>query len=216
MIRRRRPKKRRYDSTLRREQAAGTRRRILEAAGRLFAAHGYAGTSMAAIASEAAVSVETVKANGPKRDLLVHAFELLFAGSESYETIHDQDEIRAVLALPDHIFLEGAVAHLVVANGRALALWRALQSAANSDPAIARSLDGIQARRLADCRQTMDVLAERRMLAKDADLDRLAAVFAYLVAPEGYELLVAVAGWSRERYAAWLQESLEKLVLAAQ
>src|SRR6266511_992018 len=45
--------KRRYNSPRRREQAAETRREILEAAQRLFEQQGYALTTMAAIATEA-------------------------------------------------------------------------------------------------------------------------------------------------------------------
>src|SRR5512140_1350098 len=52
--------RRQYDSPLRREQAAETRRQILAAADRLFERDGYAGTSVAAIAAEAGVAVKTV------------------------------------------------------------------------------------------------------------------------------------------------------------
>jgi len=52
--------KRRYDSPRRREQAAATRREILEAAQPLFERQGYAATTMAAIASEAGVALKTV------------------------------------------------------------------------------------------------------------------------------------------------------------
>src|SRR5919107_5919612 len=52
--------KRRYDSSRRREQAAGTRRQILRAAQRLFERDGYAATTMAAIAAEAGVATKTV------------------------------------------------------------------------------------------------------------------------------------------------------------
>ena len=51
---------RRYDSTRRREQAAATRREILEAAQRLFERDGYGATTMAAIAAEAGVALKTV------------------------------------------------------------------------------------------------------------------------------------------------------------
>src|SRR5512133_86657 len=51
---------RRYDSPRRREQAAATRRAILDAAERLFADRGYAATSVPTIAAEAGVAVKTV------------------------------------------------------------------------------------------------------------------------------------------------------------
>ena len=50
----------RYNSPRRREQAAATRREILEAAQRLFERQGYAATTMAAIAAEAGVALKTV------------------------------------------------------------------------------------------------------------------------------------------------------------
>lgn len=51
---------RRYDSTARQEQARQKRRAVLEAARRLFLDGGYGGTTVAAIAGEAGVFVETV------------------------------------------------------------------------------------------------------------------------------------------------------------
>ena len=50
--------KRRYNSPHRREQAAATRREILDSALRLFEEQGYAATTMAAIATEAGVALE--------------------------------------------------------------------------------------------------------------------------------------------------------------
>ena len=62
---------RRYESPRRREQAAATRQAILEAAERLFAEHGYVGTSVAEIAEEARVALKTVYAVfGTKAELL--------------------------------------------------------------------------------------------------------------------------------------------------
>src|SRR2546423_40275 len=52
--------KRRYESPRRREQAAATRRQILDAAQRLFEQQGYAATPMSAIAAEAGVGLKTV------------------------------------------------------------------------------------------------------------------------------------------------------------
>src|SRR5262245_23139167 len=50
----------RAKATTRRERARETRRRILAAAYELFCAHGYARTTMEAIASEAGVAVQTL------------------------------------------------------------------------------------------------------------------------------------------------------------
>ncbi|HEU4426082.1 MAG TPA: helix-turn-helix domain-containing protein, partial [Pilimelia sp.] len=64
----RRPvKSRGYRSPLREEQARRTRHAILDAARRLFGQRGYAGTTVAQIAAESGVAVDTVyAAAGPK------------------------------------------------------------------------------------------------------------------------------------------------------
>ena len=74
---------RRYDSTRRREQAAATRREILEAAQRLFERDGYGATTMAAIAAEAGVALKTVYlAFETKSGLLRALWHLRLRGDE--------------------------------------------------------------------------------------------------------------------------------------
>ena len=78
-----RVKTRRYDSARRREQAAATRREILQAAQRLFEGQGYAATTMAAIAAEAGVALKTVYvAFETKSGVLRALWHLLLRGDE--------------------------------------------------------------------------------------------------------------------------------------
>jgi AcrR family transcriptional regulator len=73
--------RRTYDSTRRREQAARTRERIVEVAGRLFEERGYAGTTIPEIAREAGVAVETVyRSASGKAGLLADAVRAAVAG----------------------------------------------------------------------------------------------------------------------------------------
>ena len=73
--------KRRYDSRRRLAQAAETRLSILEAAQRLFERDGYVGTTMEAIAREAAVALKTVYAGfTTKAGLLAGAVGLAAEG----------------------------------------------------------------------------------------------------------------------------------------
>src|ERR1700754_3430673 len=60
-----------YRSQLRQQQAEATRSRVLAAAAELFAAEGYARTTLAKIAAAAGVSAETVQGQGPKAALLM-------------------------------------------------------------------------------------------------------------------------------------------------
>src|SRR5260221_871857 len=64
-------KPRPYNSLRRREQAEATRQKIIEAAHRLFVAHGFITTTLPAIAHQAGVAMPTITAIfGTKYDLL--------------------------------------------------------------------------------------------------------------------------------------------------
>jgi AcrR family transcriptional regulator len=94
--------RRRYDSPHRREQAAATRRTILEAAQRLFEQDGYASTSIAAVAREAGVASKTVYlAFESKRGLLLALWHLLLRGDEEPVPVGERDWFRAVVEEPD-------------------------------------------------------------------------------------------------------------------
>src|SRR5215211_8027629 len=97
-----RVKTRRYDSARRRQQAAATRREILQAAQRLFEGQGYAATTMAAIAAEAGVALKTVYlAFETKSGVLRALWHLLLRGDEEDIPVGDRDWYRRVLEEPD-------------------------------------------------------------------------------------------------------------------
>src|SRR5689334_18601337 len=71
-------------SPARRERARATRRRIREAAARLFVEHGYLATTIEAIAVEAGVAVQTVYfVFGNKRAMLAEALDVATAGDDA-------------------------------------------------------------------------------------------------------------------------------------
>src|SRR5438477_8775791 len=93
---------RRYDSPRRREQAAATRRDILDAARPLFERDGYAATTMAAVAAEARVALKTVYvAFETKSGLLRAVWNLRLRDGQPDVPIAQQDRYRAVLDEPD-------------------------------------------------------------------------------------------------------------------
>ncbi|GAA1853263.1 TetR/AcrR family transcriptional regulator [Asanoa iriomotensis] len=199
-----------YRSPLRSRQAAETRDRILDAAGASFAADGYGRTTLAAIADRAGVSVETVQANGPKRALLVAAFERAFTGDEGSHQIAEREVGRQILATPDLAAMRaGIIGFVVAANERTAALWRAYVSAADSDPEVMAALDDMYARRGNDIAAAVAGLVERG--APIADPRRAADVLSFLLSPEGYEQLVLRAGWSHDAYARWLDDAIAAL-----
>src|SRR6185436_2923479 len=94
--------KRRYDSPRRREQAAATRRAILEAAQKLFEQQGYAATPMAAIAAEAGVALKTVYVVFETKGGVLRAlWHLLLRGDDVDAPVGERTWYREVLDEPD-------------------------------------------------------------------------------------------------------------------
>ena len=207
--------RRTYRSDLRTEQAAATRRRILAAAGECFAEDGYGRTTLVAIAGRAGVSVESVKAQGAKRDLLLAAFEQTFSGQEGGQPLVEQDQLTAAYAIEDDDeFIDTGAAILATANRRAYALWRALNSAADSDPEIAPVLEGVLARRRSDIESGVKLIQRRGLLPTGVRMRRrVAAQLSFLLSPEGYQQLVAESGWSHPQYLAWIRTMVRTVLI---
>jgi AcrR family transcriptional regulator len=203
-----------YVSPLRSSQAAETRARILTAAANRFATVGYAGTSLAEIAAEAGVSVETVKLNGPKRALLLGAFDQAFAGAEGEGAIHERDLGKQLMDAPSDRLLAGYLDFVTAANARASLLWLTFQTAAMSDPLIQEALDGVQKRRRSDFAESVKLFRARGMITADRPDRELADALSFLVSPSSYLELVTGSGWSVKRYKEWLAETIERVILA--
>jgi AcrR family transcriptional regulator len=200
-----------YRSALRSEQAAATRQRVLTAAAACFVERGYHGTSLAEIGARAGVSTETVKANGPKRDLLLRAFEQAFAGAEGSAQLADSDAGAELTALDDpEAFLAGAAGFVAAANARTSVLWTEFLSAANTDDLVARALDDLLRRRRQDFLALSDMLIARGVAAPGTDRDEAAAVLSFLWSPESHQQLVIQSGWPMDRYEGWLAEAARR------
>lgn len=200
-----------YRSTLRAEQAANTRSRVVAAAAECFADRGYAGTSLAEIAERAGVSTETVKANGPKRALLLSAFDQAFAGGEGDEPLSDTDAGRDLAGITDDDAFLGAVAGFIAAaNARTSVLWGEYLAAANADPAIAEALASLLERRHHDFRRVIEEVVARGMTSRVDDVDEAAAALSFLWSPESHQQLVLQSGWDLERYERWLVEAARR------
>ena len=89
-------KTRSYNSPARREQAARTRRRILDAAGDLFVRQGYGTTSVRQIADAAQVAPDTVYATfGTKARLLTALLDIRLAPGGQASAL-DRPEAQAL------------------------------------------------------------------------------------------------------------------------
>ena len=136
---------RRYDATRRRAAAEATRARVVASARRLFAERGYGATSIAAIARDAGVSVQTVYAAfTSKRGLL---FAVLDAADAQAEVASLRDALRAAGGDPRRQ-LRLVVEFCVRFNRQAFDLVEIVRAAGSSDPDLAALRHEGEGRRL--------------------------------------------------------------------
>jgi AcrR family transcriptional regulator len=208
------PVKRQYDSTRRQEQARETRLRIVEAARELFVAKGYGRTTIADVARTAGVAVETVYAafrNKPA--LLRQVWYVGFRGDEEDVRLLDRPEIRAVLAEPDLATRLRAHAEVITPVLRRITpLVIALRGAAASESAAAAMLAEIDERRLDAAEHYARAAADTGQLAVSEKECR--DVLAATMDGALWQRLVAEAGWSDDRFAAWLGQLWISILVA--
>jgi AcrR family transcriptional regulator len=203
-------KRRRYDSPLRREQAARTRRQILEAAKELFERNGYTATSMAAIASASGVSLKTVYLVFETKSSLLRAlWHLLLRGEEDSLPVREQSWYRDVLDEPDpERQLRLNMRNSLMVKSRAGPIMDVIREAASSDPDIGELWARIQVEFHANQQAIVQSIADKHALADGLDVATGADILWALNHPSLYALLVGERGWTAERYEGWLTELL--------
>ena len=165
---------RRYDSPRRREQAAATRREILDAAQRLFEQQGYAATTMAAIAAEAGVALKTVYvAFETKSGVLRALWNLRLRGENDDVPVAQQEWYREVVEEPDperQLRLNARNSRVV--KVRIAALLEVIRSAAPIDPDIEALWKRIGTEFHANQRVIVESLDEKQALRPGLDVER--------------------------------------------
>jgi AcrR family transcriptional regulator len=209
------PPKRRYTSTRRQAQAAETRRQIVQAAGKLFAAHGYSGTTMEMLAREAGVAVETVYATfGNKRAILTRLVEVSVVGDEEPVALLDRPGPQAVRRETDQNRQVRMFAHDIRAIMQRMSpIFEILRSAAKNEPEIAALLGQILQARLQGMSFFIESLLINGPLRPGLSASAAAETAWALSSAEMHRLLTVDRGWSGDQYEAWLGESLILLLL---
>ena len=204
-----------YSSTLRADQARRTRRRIVDAAAELFAEHGYAGTTIDAVATAAGVSRKTVfDSVGGKAQLMKLAYDFAIVGDDEPVPLADRPEMRAMLAEPDYGKRLAMYASLVVGIDRRLSsAWRAFEGAATSDPEVAKFYVAMVQQRRQAMREAAQMFADAGALRPDLDVEVAADLMWFYNDPSLYDKLVRQRGWSVDRFQAWLGEALQVQLL---
>ena len=184
---------------------------MLEAAGKLLAERGYAGTTIAAVAAEAGVAPETVYAAfRNKRTLVGELVRTAVRGDGSAPPAAAQAGARAVAAAPGQadqmrLFAADVSARLE----RVGPVLEALAAAA--EPELAELRANVDRDRLEGLRRFVSALEDRGPLRVDAEA--AAETVWALASPELHTLLRGRRGWPAERYTAWLEETLAAVLL---
>lgn len=199
-------KKRRYDAPLRRASALQTRATVLDVASRRFFSDGYALTTIAKIARDSRVSVETVyKTFGGKPGLVRALCErgLAGAGPVHAETRSDamsarQRDARAIV--------RGWARFIREVSPRVSPLLLLVRAAAATDPeldSLRQELDAGRHRRMAHNARRLRATGQlRTSIAAARD------VLWTATSPELYALLVIERGWSVRAYATFIEQTL--------
>jgi AcrR family transcriptional regulator len=209
--------KRPYDATRRRERAEqerqATRRRVVDAAHRLFLERGYVATTMADIAREAGVALQSVyKVGHSKADLLHEVRDLAVAGDDQRVMLLDRPEYAAIRAEPDAARQVEMFASLIATAMQRLApVWAAYREAAAVDSKAAADLTTTQQRRHHTFANVIGAIPEDRLRRSPAQATDTAWAIG---SPEVYLLLQSVLGWDADRCAEWLSRTLADLLLA--
>ncbi|MEU3448379.1 helix-turn-helix domain-containing protein [Streptomyces thermolilacinus] len=199
------------------EKALRTRRRMLDAAARLFTEHGWARTTVEDIARTAEVGVQTVYFTfGNKRALLKELLDTAVAGDFDPVATLDRPWAREVLEAPDpagQLSLQAAGARRVLE--RAAPVLEVVRATAGSDPEIAALW-----RANHEQRHTVQLRFAGALVAKAGgalraghDAGSAADVAMTVLGPETYGLLVAGRGWTAGRWERWAADALVRQLL---
>lgn len=127
-----------YHAPRRAAAAAQTREAILHAAKDEFEAHGWAATTVAAVAAGAAVSPKTIQALfGTKAALLAAAVDYAIAGDVAEVPVIAREPARSVASAPDAAtMLDRHAGHVAAINARSAGLAWVVESAAGSSQLV--------------------------------------------------------------------------------
>jgi AcrR family transcriptional regulator len=198
---------RRYESPRRAEQARLTRAAVTDAAKRLFLRDGFAATTVAAVAADARVSVETIyKGFGGKPGLVRAICENELAGGEQRTRLPlTEADPRAIIRGWGSLSAEVAP--------RVAPILLLLRAAAASDPVMAELQAEMDTGRLRRMTRNASHLAEAGHLRDGITVQHAAEILWAYTSPELYEMLVLARGWPLKRYGDFIADAVTVALL---
>lgn len=203
-----------YDNSTRAARARATRARVLAAARDSFLARGFAATTIALVADEAAVSQETIyKTFGSKAKLLKAVYDVTLAGDDDDVPLAQRPEALAVFQARTGEEAVAAYAKLAQTIGaRTDPLVRMIMGSRDTDANLSTFVDTIHQERRNGSAFWVGRLQEAGWLREDLDVERAADILWALNSYEPRWLLID-RGWSADEFTAWLAETLSRALL---
>ena len=204
-----------YVSATRTKQAEKTRKRVIEAATRLFVQQGYATTTMRAIADEAGVSVPTVELLfGTKAQLLHVVIDVAVAGDDEPVPVLSRAWAADAQSARDLAgFLSVVAKVLSAAQARSAGVVLAAYEAAASDPDIQLLIMDRESQRERTATWIVNGVVERAGLRPGLDRARATDTLWMLMDPVIFHRLTRHRDWSSDRYASWFADSVTRLLV---
>jgi AcrR family transcriptional regulator len=186
------------------------RRAVVDAARALFRERGYAATTIEAVSEHSDVPSATVyRLFSSKLGILKALLDTSIVGDDQPLPVQERPDVASLFTEPDPYKLLAGFAGVTTAiNQRTNDVYRAVTSAAGSDPAAAELLSEIQQQRDRGQGQIARSLSRAHALRSGLRERDAADLIHALMSPEVYRLLVGDRGWTPERYQQWLATTL--------
>jgi len=197
------------------DQARSTRRRIIDAASRLFLDRGYAATILEQVAEDAGVAVQTVYFHfGNKRTLLKEALDIAAVGDDEPIPLLQRPWLDEVRNEPD----PAGMIERWVANGAAILerigpIMCVVRDAAGTDPDLAAQWSTNQQQTLTAQRTLAQLLSDRDALKPGMTVQEATDIIFTLDSIEVYWLLTTTCGWTAPRREVWITGTLRTALL---
>jgi AcrR family transcriptional regulator len=198
-----------YNSPRRQQQAAATRRAVLEAAERLFRQDGYPATTMDAIAAEAGVSLKTAYLPfSTKSGLLRALWDLRLKRDDSDAPVVQHEWFREVLEEPDPVRkLQLNARNSAAAKTRIGTLFRVIRGAAEIDADCGALWRLIQSDFHANQQMIVESIHRGGGLRRGLSVAAGTDILWTLNHPDAWMLLAGQRGWSPRAYETWLAQT---------
>lgn len=205
--------------TVSRQKRAGqalrqrSRDRLLVAAAEVFAAEGYAGATVNAIAERAGVSLQTLyTAWGSKRRLLRAFVEHTMTGSATAVTDGEWlPQLRHQVGAETHLDPEARlrrIATIFCAVAEKMALpWKLVRDGAAVDPDVAADHADLETYRRRSVAAILEGI-DQHQLRPGLDIDQAIDTAFVIASPDTYATLVHTCGYPMERFERWVGDTL--------